>query len=225
MIQISRTFQSVLNKQYPCPRGVIGRFAGELMVRQHAEETIWTVSLADIQPTDHVLEIGFGAGKAIELLAEKTTRGSVAGIDLSPTMVKRAKRRNARAVRAGRVTLQQGDAAQLPFEDQQFDKVVTIHTIYFWSNPEAILIEILRVLKPGGMCFITFTTGKAEEPGLGDFQAILEERMLPGMRDMGFTQVSIKHGPIARNYKNVAVIGRKEPLSIRQPENKEDSNL
>src|SRR5690348_13800409 len=107
MIQITRTFQSALNKQYPCPKGVIGRFAGELMVRQHAEETAWTVSIANIQPADRVLEIGFGAGRAIELLAEKTTGGSVAGIDLSPTMVKRARKRNAQAVRAGRVTLQQ----------------------------------------------------------------------------------------------------------------------
>jgi ubiquinone/menaquinone biosynthesis C-methylase UbiE len=211
MVQITRAFEAVLNKQYPCPDGVIGRLAGELMVRQHATETIWTVSIADIQPADRVLEIGFGAGKAIALLAEKTTHGSVAGIDLSPTMVKRARKRNAQAVKAGRVTLQQGDAAQLPFAEQQFDKVITIHTIYFWSEPAAILAEILRVLKPGGLCFITFTTGKAEEPGLGFFQAILEERMLPDMRTMGFTEVSIKHGPIARHYKNVTVIGRKEP--------------
>ena len=160
MIQISRAFQSILNKQYPCPKGMIGHFAGELMVRQHAEETIWTVSIADIQPTDCVLEIGFGAGKAIELLAEKTTRGSVAGIDLSPIMVKRARKRNAQAVRAGRVTLQQGDAAQLPFEGQQFDKVITIHIIYFWSNHEVILTEMLRVLKPEGT--IAFSTWPPE---------------------------------------------------------------
>ena len=97
----------------------------------------------------------------------------------------------------------------LPFAEQLFDKVISIHTFYFWSEPAVILEEIFRVLKPGGMCVITFTTGKAEEPGLGHFQAILEERMLPGMRTIGFTEVSIKHGPIARQYKNVAVIGRK----------------
>jgi SAM-dependent methyltransferase len=209
MIQIKRAFHAVLDKQYPRPQGIIGHLAGELMVRQHEEETAWTVSVAGVQPTDNVLEIGFGAGKAIALLAEKTPGGSVAGIDLSATMVKRARARNRRAVRARRVTLQQGDAAHLPFAEQQFDKVISIHTFYFWSEPPVILAEIFRVLKPGGMCFITFTTGKAEETGLGGYQAIIEEQMLPDMRNIGWTSVSIKHGPIARHYKNVAVMGRK----------------
>ncbi len=209
MIQIKRAFDTVLNKQYPCPQGVMGRIAGELMVHQHGKETTWTVAVADVQPADSVLEIGFGAGKAIELLAEKTSCGSVEGLDRSATMVKRARARNRRAVRAGRVTLQQGDAAHLPFGEQQFDKVISIHTFYFWSEPAVILAEIFRVLKPGGMCIITFTTGKAEETGLGHYQAIIEERMLPGMRSIGWTSVSIKYGSIARQYKNVAVIGRK----------------
>ncbi|GAC1350950.1 MAG: hypothetical protein NVSMB27_38380 [Ktedonobacteraceae bacterium] len=209
MIQIKRAWSSVLNKQYPCPQGIMGRIAGELMVHQHGTETAWTVEIADVQPEDSVLEIGFGAGKAIALLAEKTSCGSVEGLDRSATMVKRARARNRRAVKAGRVTLQQGDAAHLPFEEQQFDKVISIHTFYFWSEHAAILAEILRVLKPGGMCIITFTTGKAEEAGLGYYQTILEEQMLPGMRNMGWTSASIKHGPIARQYKNVAVIGRK----------------
>lgn len=209
MIQIKRAFNTALNKQYPRPQGVMGRIAGELMVHQHGTETSWTVAVADVQPADSVLEIGFGAGKAIELLAEKTPRGSVAGIDLSVAMVQRARARNRQAVRDGRVPLQQGDAAHLPFAEQQFDRVISIHTFYFWSEPRTILAEIFRVLKPGGMCVITFTPGKAEETGLGRYQAILEEQMLPEMRGIGFIEVSIKHGPIARQYKNVALIGRK----------------
>jgi ubiquinone/menaquinone biosynthesis C-methylase UbiE len=160
MIQIKRTFNTVLNKQYPCPQGMIGYLAGELMVRQHEEETDWTVSVADVQPADSVLEIGFGAGKAIELLAEKAPGGSIAGVDLSATMVKRARTRNARAVRAGRVLLLQGDAAQLPFADRQFDKVISIHSLYFWPERAAVFAEIFRVLKPGGTCVVTFSTGK-----------------------------------------------------------------
>jgi len=209
MIQIKRAFNTVFNKQYPCPQGMLGYLAGELMVRQHETETAWTVAMADVQPTDSVLEIGFGAGKAIQLLADKTPRGSVAGIDRSDIMVRRARVRNGRAVSAGRVTLLQGEAAHLLFAPQQFDKVISIHTVYFWSEPATIFAEIYRVLKPGGVCIITFTTGKADETGLGHFQAILEEQMLPDMRTIGFTEASIKQGPIARNYKNVAVWGRK----------------
>ena len=209
MIQIKSAFETVLNKQYPCPKGVMGRIAGELMVRQHVRETAWTVSIADVQPTDRVLEIGFGAGKAIELLAGKTTHGFVYGIDLSATMVKRARKRNARAVRAGRVILQQGKAAQLPFAEHEFDKVVSIHTYYFWSDPQATLTEIFRVLKPEGTLIFTFSNGKIGEERDYYDQTFIEEQVLPQMRSVGFTEVSTRPGPISRQFKHLAVIGAK----------------
>ena len=209
MIQIKQTFNSILNKQYPCPQGMVGRIAGELMVRQHKPETIWTVSIADVQPANSVLEIGVGAGKAIELLAEKTPCGSVEGIDLSATMLKRATARNVQAVRAGRVALQQGDAAQLPFANQQFDKVISIHSFYFWSEPPAVFAEIFRVLKPGGTCVLTLSTGKVGAAGETEFRAMIEERVLPGMRSMGFTEAELRQGPVARQIENVAIVGVK----------------
>lgn len=187
----------------------MGYLAGELMVRQHEEETTWTVSVADVQPTESVLEIGFGAGKAIALLAEKTPDGSVAGIDLSATMVKRARTRNARAIRAGRVFLQQGNAEQLPFTDQQFDNVISIHSIYFWPDPSLVFAEIFRVLKPGGTCVVTFSTGKVGEVEAKAREENIEEQTLPDIRKLGFTQIQLVPGPIARQFKNVAVLGKK----------------
>jgi ubiquinone/menaquinone biosynthesis C-methylase UbiE len=213
---IKRAFETVLNQQYPCPRGGLGRLSGELMVRQHTIETVWTVSLAEVQPTDCVLEIGFGAGKTIGLLAEHTTQGSVAGIDLSPTMVKRARARNAHAVRAGRVTLQQGNAAQLPFEEQRFDKVVSIHTYYFWADPQAILTEVFRVLKPGGKLIFTLATGKMEEREETGLEPVIAEHVLPQMRSIGFTEVASRYGPLSRQFKILAVIGAK-PSDSQKP--------
>jgi ubiquinone/menaquinone biosynthesis C-methylase UbiE len=210
MIQINRVFETVLNKHYVCPQGVMGRFVGELMVRQHEKETAWTVSIADVQPADRVLEIGFGAGKAIELFAEKTTHGSVYGIDLSATMVKRASERNAQAVRVGRVKLQQGEAAQLPFEECHFDKVVTIHTFYWWAeDPHVILVEMFRVLKPGGKLLFTFSNGKEGEERDYYDQTFIEEQVFPQMRSIGFTEVSSRPGPLSRQFKILAVIGTK----------------
>lgn len=215
MIQIKQAFNTVLNKQYPRPQGMIGYLAGELMVRQHAKETVWTVSVADVRTADSVLEIGYGAGKAIALLAEKTPAGSVAGVDLSATMVKRARTRNARVVRAGRVRLQQGDAAHLPFADRQFDKVISIHSLYFWPEPSVVFAEILRVLKPGGICVVTFASGKAGDEDAAGLEAIIERQELPDLRKLGFTEVSLQRGPIVRQFKILAVVGAKSSASER----------
>jgi len=128
MIQMKQAFTTALNKHYRCPKGRMGRIAGEVMVRQHRPETAWTLHLLDIQPTDTVLEVGFGAGQGIKLAAERVTSGRIRGIDLSEEMVRVATRRNASAIKAGRVALSQGSITALPFEDQYFDKIMTIHT-------------------------------------------------------------------------------------------------
>jgi len=214
MIQVNRVFEAVANKHYVCPKGVMGRLVGELMVRQHKEETAWTVSIAHIQPTDRVLEIGFGAGKAIELFAEKVTHGFVYGVDLSATMVKRARERNARAVRSRRVILQQGEAALLPFEEHYFDKVVSIHTFYWWAeDPHIVLTEMFRVLKPGGTLIFTFSNGKIDKERDYYDQTFIEEQLFPQMKSIGFTSVSSRSGPVSRQFKHIAVVGTKPAAS------------
>ncbi|MBO0796786.1 MAG: methyltransferase domain-containing protein, partial [Ktedonobacteraceae bacterium] len=183
MVQIKQAFDTALNKHYGCPKGVMGRIAGEVMVRQHRPETAWTLQLLDIQPADTVLEVGFGAGQGIKLAASKVNGGRVMGVDLSEAMVRAASKRNAAAVKAGRVVLSQGSITALPFEDQYFDKIMTIHTLYFWPEPHEpslALSELCRVLKPGGRLVITLSTGKINARGEVEvwkpLQSALEEQ-------------------------------------------------
>ncbi len=211
-MKFKNRMNAFIAKQQHCPKGIVGRMIGEQMVRQHQRETHWAVSLLEIQQTDRVLEIGFGAGKAIENIATLATDGYIAGIDLSPTMVQVASRRNVQAVKAKRVELQYGDVMMLPFTDQQFDKVLSIHTFYFWSDHSRGIAEIFRVLKPGGTLALTLSTGKMGEPegtGLAMYQTLLEEQVIPGMKRMGFTTAYIKQGPLSRQFKTVAVVGIK----------------
>jgi len=185
---------------------------GEQMVRQHVPETTWTISLLDLKPENHILEVGFGAGRAIELVATQVANAHVSGIDLSQEMVRAATRHNAKAIKAGQVTLRHGDVTTLPFADSQFDKVFSIQTLYFWPDPPRALAEIFRVLKPGGMLVVTLSTGTlngAEATGLERYQLVLEEQIIPSMKQLGFTQADILKGPASRHFKTTAVIGVK----------------
>src|SRR5712691_8812444 len=124
-----------IDGQYRRPTGIVGQFIGNRMARQHEPENRWTISLLNAQPTDHILEIGFGPGRAIQQLATLVTTGRISGIDFSQTMLRAARRRNAQAIKAGQVDLHYGDVANLPFEDSTFDTVFSIHTLYFWLEP------------------------------------------------------------------------------------------
>ncbi len=127
-------FRKYIDGQYRRPTGIVGWWIGRKMAEQHQPENLWTVQLLNLQPGDHVLEIGFGPGFAVQKVAEHLTSGEVGGVDFSRAMVDTAKRRNAAAVRAGKVDLRLGDAAHIPFEDNCFDKAYSIHSIYFWPD-------------------------------------------------------------------------------------------
>jgi ubiquinone/menaquinone biosynthesis C-methylase UbiE len=125
------------------------------MAEGNVYDAQWTVFLLDLQPEDHVLEIGFGPGVSTGYAPEKATKGFVAGIDHSETMVQAARKRNMETIQAGRMDLKQGDVASLPYPDKTFDKAFSIHSIYFWVKPIACLQELRRVLKPGGLLGVT----------------------------------------------------------------------
>ncbi len=210
-MKLMQRVQTLIGKHQRCPTGIVGWMIGEQMVRQHEAETGWSIEQLAIQPTDHILEIGFGAGKAIERMALEASRGSIAGVDPSHTMMRVANRRNAQARRAGHLDLRHGDAMALPFADLQFEKVLSIHTFYFWSDPAHGIAEIFRVLKPGGIMVVKLSTGKADAviTGLERYQTLLEEQIIPAMKQIGFSQATLKHGPYSRQYNSVAIVGVK----------------
>lgn len=213
MNPLNRVKAALLDGQHGHPRGLVGRLLGEQMVRQHVPETTWTISLLDLQPADQVLEIGFGAGRAIELVATQTADGHITGIDLSQEMLRSASRRNARVIKAGRVALHQGDVTALPFGDNQFDKVFSIQALYFWTDLPCALSELFRVLKPGARLVVTLSTGTTDTAvdasWLERYQRILEEQVVPGMQQLGFRRAEIEQGPLSRQFKTTAVIGVK----------------
>jgi SAM-dependent methyltransferase len=70
-------------------------------------------------------------------------------------MVKQASRRNAEEISKGKVMLALGSPLKLPAFDKPFDKIFTINSIHFWSRPVDCLIELRKLLRPGGLIAVT----------------------------------------------------------------------
>ncbi|MEP6693446.1 MAG: class I SAM-dependent methyltransferase [Chloroflexota bacterium] len=92
---------------------------------------------------------------AAHLASQKASQGFVAGIDHSAAMVRVASKRNADAIKSLRMELGQGDAGSIPYPDDSFDIVFSVHSIYFWKDAIQCLKGFRRVLKPGGLLAIT----------------------------------------------------------------------
>jgi ubiquinone/menaquinone biosynthesis C-methylase UbiE len=191
--------------QFGHPRGWLGRLAGHLMTIRNKKRSLWVLSLLDLRPTDRVLEVGFGSGADIRRAAGRVPAGFVAGIDHSEVMVRQASRRNAAAIRSGRVELRQGSASRLPYASNSFDTVFAINVAQFWDTEEPVR-EIHRVLKTGGRAAFAVqprSKGATEETAHKTGQSLAE-----AMTAAGFEKVKINRLPL-KPVSTVCVVGIK----------------
>lgn len=104
-----------------------------------------------VRPGDHALDVACGTGELSRILAEQVgPEGRVWGIDLSPGMVEVGRRKLAAAGLSDRVTLQTGNALELPFEDDRFDCVATSFALRNMADIRTAVREMVRVARPGG---------------------------------------------------------------------------
>lgn len=141
-------FARLISRTAKHPSGSFGRLLGWIWWRETAPINDHALQLLDVQPGEHVLELGFGPGRTVRRLVQAGAR--VTGVEVSTHMIRLAARRNRTAVRAGTATLHQGDGTDLPIGDSRVDAAVSVHTIYFWSDHAAVAAELGRVLRPGG---------------------------------------------------------------------------
>jgi ubiquinone/menaquinone biosynthesis C-methylase UbiE len=179
--------RNILMRTFGRPQGPLGRLGGLIMARMNADCGSWVCDLLEVEPSDSVLEVGFGPGVVIQYLSKLVTAGHVAGIDQSREMVEQARARNTTAIQRGCVDLRHGSVESLPFDDNSFDKALAINSMQVWSDAVAGLREIRRVMKPGGRIALGFT------PYSGQPNKGLTETLIAS----GFTQAHVVEAPKA----------------------------
>lgn len=121
------------------------------------------ISLCQILPGFHVLDVGSGAGRTPILLAKEYEVTAV-GVDIHPGMVETAKAQAYREGVEGEVSFRLGDAQDLPFDDNSFDAVIVESVTAFPPDKQKAVNEYKRVVRPGGYVGMNETTYLQADP-------------------------------------------------------------
>jgi ubiquinone/menaquinone biosynthesis C-methylase UbiE len=172
------------NNPFAHPSGWLGRMAGRFMLWNNKQDDV--VGVLGVQRGHDVLEVGYGPGGLIRLLAERTEAASIRGVDPSPEMRDQATRHNRKAVRTGRIRLDLGTADRTGLPDASVDRVVSVNNVAIWPDLEAAVDELHRVVRPGGTVIIAWHGGttpsriarslRLSEDELGRIEQLLRDR-------------------------------------------------
>jgi trans-aconitate methyltransferase len=187
-------------RQFRRPTGLLGRLAGWIMANRpsNIERNRWTVDLLNVQPADHVLEMGFGPGLAIAQVARLAPQGRLVGIDHSSLMIERASRRNLSAIQAGLVDLRVGGLELLRQLGEVFDKVFSVNVLQFLPERTPVLRMIRSVLKPEGVLATTVQPrhlGATAADAQAFAQTLSREMIEAGFREVTIKQLDLKPIP------------------------------
>ncbi len=138
------------------------------LLAEHSEQPMREVALQLLAPAPggHLLEIGFGTGHVLAQLAQAVgPAGKVFGIDISENMLAQARERLEQQGLANRVTLDCGDAEDLPYASDSLDGIFMCFTLELFDTPDMprVLAQCKRVLRPGGRIVVAAVSKKAEQ--------------------------------------------------------------
>lgn len=145
------------------PHGLVGRGVAVLLNQGNRPAVAAAAAATEAVAGNTVADIGFGGGLGLDLLLQRVgQQGTVHGVEIAEDMLTRARTRFTTQIAAGQLMLVSGSLTALPLEDKSLDAAITVNTVYFVSDLDAVCNELARVLRPGARAVL----------GVGDPEAM-----------------------------------------------------
>lgn len=161
----------------------------------------------DVGPEDELLDVACAWGESWVNHAACARR--VAGVDRASAKVDLARKRLADQVENGTAEVVVADAARLPWPDGSFTAVTCMDAFPFFPDPQAVLAEFFRVLRPGGRAVVLFAAERLPEGSesrqargvAGTYTAISEATARRRVESAGFDPVIVHWASIAGEHR------------------------
>jgi ubiquinone/menaquinone biosynthesis C-methylase UbiE len=181
------------------------------------------IEFAEIRDGDAILEVACGTGIVFEQIVKRNPSGRNIGIDLSPDMLNKARKRLAKIENAN-YELNEGDALNPGFDDNTFDIVINNFMVDLmpYETFDKLAEEFIRILKPGSILAIsTFSFGKKKANKFWFWVARHFPQLLTGCRPVSFKKHLVHAGfeivedvELSQNTFPAEVIKAKKPVKI-----------
>lgn len=150
----TRLLSSVAD-QLARPHGLLGKGFARLLNRGNRRGITAAVEAALTPRARTAADIGFGGDIGLSLLLSRLgPDATVHGIELSTDMLARARSIFSTEITTGRLRLTEGSLTSLPLPDASLDAAITVNTVYFVEDLDAVAAELFRVLRLGGRAVV-----------------------------------------------------------------------
>lgn len=181
--------------QFKKPNGFGGIIIGVLMKKINKALYTKLINRFEINNTDKILEIGFGAGDTINLLGHQNKQCKLYGIDFSELMHKKTRKTNTYLIENKRLELFFGNFLNFDFKSLKFNIIYCINVVYFWDDLKSPFQKVYELLEPGGL-FGFYMTAAEDMQKLGVtkteiFNKHSIDSVQTHLKEAGFSKIKI----------------------------------